>query len=283
MEIVNQQRARGPFRVALFDFDGTLSVLRRGWQQVMIPMAVEYLAATGTDETNDQLRELAEAFVTRLTGKQTIYQMMRLASEIKKRGGQPREPLAYKHDYHDRLWHSVSRRVESVRTGALSPEEMTVPGSEALLRALVSRGMTCYLASGTDEVYVKEEVALLGLDRYFEGRVYGALDEYRKFSKAQVIEKIINETNTAGPAIVGFGDGYVEIEAIKRVGGLAVGVASEEFLREGVDDRKRQRLIDAGADVIIGDYRALDKVLELLDAPGSKKQDSIEASREAQS
>ncbi|MDZ4783566.1 MAG: HAD family hydrolase, partial [Planctomycetia bacterium] len=57
---------------------------------------------------------------------------------------------------------------------------------------------------------------------------------------------------------------FVEIEEIRRVGGLAVGVASEEESREGVNEWKRQRLIRAGADVIIGDYRCLDELLDVL-------------------
>ena len=84
---------RSAYQVAIFDFDGTLSLLRRGWQQVMIPMGVEYLQATNTSETREELHAIVESFVTRLTGKQTIYQMIQLAEEVKKRGGIPKEPL----------------------------------------------------------------------------------------------------------------------------------------------------------------------------------------------
>ena len=65
---------RSAYQVAIFDFDGTLSLLRRGWQQVMIPMGVEYLEATGTRETREELHAVVESFVTRLTGKQTRYE-----------------------------------------------------------------------------------------------------------------------------------------------------------------------------------------------------------------
>jgi len=38
-------------RVALFDFDGTLSLIRTGWQQVMVPMMVEILReCSGTED-----------------------------------------------------------------------------------------------------------------------------------------------------------------------------------------------------------------------------------------
>ena len=36
-------------RVALFDFDGTISVIRSGWMEIMIPMMVEILMALKTD------------------------------------------------------------------------------------------------------------------------------------------------------------------------------------------------------------------------------------------
>ena len=56
----------------------------------------------------------------------------------------------------------------------------------------------------------------------------------------------------------------VEIEEVKKVGGLAIGVASNEETREGINDWKRNRLIQAGADIIVGDYRQLDQLLRLL-------------------
>src|SRR5437016_11938226 len=101
MEIVRPDIPRGRFRSVLFDFDGTLSLIREGWPQVMIPMMVEVLRQTGTAESDDALTAHVEEFVMRLNGRQTIYQMMHLAEEVKKRGATPLEPLAYKHRYHD--------------------------------------------------------------------------------------------------------------------------------------------------------------------------------------
>ncbi len=264
MEIVNPHHPRGPFQAAIFDFDGTLSLLRRNWQEVMIPMMVEILAATGTRETRDELHVQVEDFVMRLNGKQTIYQMMQLAEEVAKRGGSPREPIAYKHQYHDLLWQQVGSRVESVRSGRVSAEELTVPGSSELLRQLHASGLKMYLASGTDLKYVQDELGVLGLAKWFGPHVYGALDDYKKFSKAMIIEQMIRDSGVASNQIVGFGDGFVEIEEVKKVGGLAIGVASNEETREGINDWKRNRLIKAGADIIVGDYRQLDILLQLL-------------------
>ncbi|MCA9224824.1 MAG: HAD family hydrolase [Planctomycetales bacterium] len=264
IEIINRDFPRGEFRAAVFDFDGTLSLLRRNWQDVMIPMMVEILLETNSGESRDQLHAVVEEFVMRLNGRQTIYQMMQLAEEVRQRGGEPREPLAYKHQYHERLWQQVGDRVASVRDGRVPPEQLTVPDAENLLKRLSQAGLDLYLASGTDLVYVRDELSVLKLDSYFGPHVYGALDDYKKFSKAMIIEQIIRDTHVPGSSIVGFGDGFVEIEEIKKVGGLAIGVASNEETREGINAWKRNRLIQAGADIIIGDYGCQDELLGLM-------------------
>src|ERR1700758_1248260 len=83
-------------RVVLFDFDGTLSLIRSGWMNVMVPMMVQILAELKTGESEEDLRGVVEDFVWRLTGKETIYQMIALADAVEARGGKPLEPLAYK-------------------------------------------------------------------------------------------------------------------------------------------------------------------------------------------
>src|SRR2546427_11636741 len=95
IEIVNEAIPRGRFRSVLFDFDGPLSLIREGWPQVMIPMMVEVLQQTGTAESEEELTGKVEEFVMRLNGRQTIYQMIHLADEVRRRGGQPLEPLEY--------------------------------------------------------------------------------------------------------------------------------------------------------------------------------------------
>ncbi|HUE69260.1 MAG TPA: HAD family hydrolase [Pirellulaceae bacterium] len=264
IEIVNQDYPRGAFRAAIFDFDGTLSLLRRNWQDVMIPMMVDILAATGTSESREALFAHVEDFVMRLNGKQTIYQMIQLAEEVAKRGVTPREPLQYKHQYHDLLWQQVEGRVEGVRSGRVPAEDMTVPGSMQLLESLRDRGLELFLASGTDLKYVRDEVHVLGLTPFFGRHIYGALDDYKKFSKAMIIEQMIRDAGVPGKQIVGFGDGFVEIEEVKKVGGLAIGVASNEETKSGINAWKRNRLIQAGADVIVGDYRELDELLRSI-------------------
>jgi phosphoglycolate phosphatase len=256
IEIVHPAPGRLPPRHVLFDFDGTLSLIREGWPEVMVPMMVEVLQATGTAEPADALGRLVQDFVMQLNGKQTIYQMIRLAEEVRRRGGTPEEPLVYKQRYHDRLMERVGSRHEGLRAGRIAPRDMLTPCSEEMLDELRRRGAALYLASGTDEPYVREEARLLGLEPFFGRHVYGAVDDYRNYSKAMVIARILRENQVEGHRLLGFGDGYVEIQNIKEVGGTAVAVASDEAGRSGKPDPwKRDRLIGVGADIVIPDFR----------------------------
>jgi phosphoglycolate phosphatase len=264
IEVLRPDFPRGEFRAAMFDFDGTLSLIRRNWQGVMIPMMVDVLRQTGTDESTEVLGERVEEFVMRLNGKQTIYQMIQLAEEVTARGGTPRDPLDYKNHYHDLLMVQVNERLAHLHSGQIVSEELTVPGSRELLEALRDRGIALFLASGTDLKYVREEVELLGFTEFFGQHIYGALDDYRNFSKAMIIERMIRDMGVAGHQLLAFGDGFVEIQETRKAGGVAIGVASEEVQREGINEWKRQRLINAGADIIVADYRNLDELLAVL-------------------
>ncbi|HPO31061.1 MAG TPA: hypothetical protein PKX28_07460, partial [Candidatus Hydrogenedentes bacterium] len=51
IEIINSNVSLGQIRHALFDFDGTISLLREGWQHIMGPVCVEMIA--GDTEPTD--------------------------------------------------------------------------------------------------------------------------------------------------------------------------------------------------------------------------------------
>jgi phosphoglycolate phosphatase-like HAD superfamily hydrolase len=254
IEIIHADIQRGHIQYALFDFDGTISLIREGWQGIMIPMMVEILMDTPHHEDRLQIEKVVNEFVSRLTGKQTIYQMIQLCEEITARGKTPPEPLHYKHLYNELLNQQIKYRIDDLKSGRSTPEEQTVPGTFAWLKILKEHGVICYLASGTDEKYVHEEANLLQLSPYFAG-IYGAQDNYKNFSKKMVIDRIIQTHHLHGADFVAFGDGYVEIEDSKSVNGIAVGVATDEKNRRGIDSWKRSRLVAAGADLIIPDFR----------------------------
>jgi len=240
----------------LFDFDGTLSIIRQGWPEVMVPMFVEMLPDTPGETQEDQTRIVLDD-IMRLNGKQTIYQMIQLADRIKERGGEPQEPLWYKHEYLRRLEAMISERVEKLRTGQLPTDALLVHESRALLQHLKDRGLQLYLASGTDDYAVKREAELLGITEFFGPNIYGALDDYKSFSKKIIIDRILAEHGISGAQLLAFGDGYVEIQNTKEVGGLAVAVASDEANNGSgrVDPWKRERLLGVGADAVIPDFR----------------------------
>jgi phosphoglycolate phosphatase len=256
---------RPGIRHVLFDFDGTLSLIRQGWPEVMVPMFVEMLPRRAGESDADLTRLMFDD-IMRLNGKQTIYQMIQFAARVRERGGQPHEPLWYKHEYLRRLDLRIRDRVTALQSGQIPPDNLLVHGARTLLDRLAEIGLPLYLASGTDEIYVKQEAAWLGLEHYFGPRVYGALDDYKQFSKKMVIERILRENQVEGAALLSFGDGYVEIQNTREAGGLAVAVASDEA-RNGsgeMDEWKRQRLIGVGADVVIPDFRDGPALLEVI-------------------
>ncbi|MGO8691023.1 MAG: HAD family hydrolase [Thermoguttaceae bacterium] len=266
VEFSPQFRPRPQISHVLFDFDGTLSLIRQGWPEVMVPMFVEIIPPK-EGESDEQRAHLAFEDIMRLNGKQTIYQMIQLAQRVSQRGGQPREPLWYKHEYLRRLDVRIHDRIEGLRSGRIKPDDLLLYGARPVLADLVARGLTLYLASGTDEPFMKTEAELLDVARYFPDRVYGALDDYKSFSKQMVIDRILRENAIPPEKLLAFGDGYVEIENTKGVGGLAVAVASDEAHNGSgnMDAWKRQRLLGVGADVVIPDFRdgivLLDRIL----------------------
>ncbi len=255
----------GNIKHVVFDFDGTISLIRDGWQNVMVPMMVEFLQSeTETTETHEELEAIVVEFVDRLTGKQTIYQMIQLSEEIEKRGGKPKEPLEYKDAYNQRLLPIVDQRISDLADGNISAESLRVPMSLEFLQSLHELGIKCYLASGTDVEFVKNEAKLLGVAGYFNGGIYGALREYKKFSKAMVIQKILTDFGLSGSELLIVGDGYVEIENAKAVGAIAIGVASVEDNVYNMNADKRERLIRVGADIIVSDFREGSQLLKYL-------------------
>ena len=265
IEVVRQFAPRTDIQHVVFDFDGTLSLVREGWPEVMTGLFREALPRL-PGETDAAINQLIIDDIMRLNGKQTIYQMIQLAERVKERGGNPQEPLEYKHEYLRRLDVRIQDRLDGLRQGRIKPEQYLVHGARELLERLSKRGLTLHLASGTDEQFVRRESDLLDVAKYFSGRIYGAVDNYQSFSKKMVIDRILKENGIQGPQLLAFGDGYVEIQNTKEVGGLAVAVASDEA-RNGsgkVDEWKRNRLLGVGADLIIPDYRDHVELLQLI-------------------
>ena len=263
VEYVRYPDPKAGITTALFDFDGTVSLIREGWREIMVPYFAEVLGATGTGESPETLCEVAADFVDALTGKQTIFQCIRLDEEVQKRGGPHRDPLEYKAEYLRRLGVHIRDRREGLENGTIDPSGLLVPGVRELVGALREAGIACHLASGTDEADVLHEARLLGLDGCFDA-IHGARDEMTECSKEQVLRGLFADGTLRPEQLVSFGDGYVEIELVAQLGGYTFGVATDEVRRKGINEWKRRRLLSAGADAIIPDFAGYRQIVHAI-------------------
>ncbi|MBC8114137.1 MAG: HAD family hydrolase [Candidatus Saccharimonas sp.] len=255
-ELIRPLKLTRPPRVAVLDFDGTLSLIRSGWVEIMVDLMVDVLQPlSGTTESDAELTAYVTDFVLNLNGRPTIYQMDFFVHEVAQRGGQPKPPEDYKRQFLNTLFVKSERRIAALKGGEVASDDLLVHGARAMLDDLLARGVQLTLASGTAVNHVRHEAQLLGIDHYFEGRIFGPGDDPREFSKLAVMQQILADAEAGGDELLGLGDGFVEIENIKQLGGIAVGVASDEEHRSGrVEEWKRTRLIQAGADAIVPDY-----------------------------
>ena len=266
MEVIVPPTGR-TFRAALFDFDGTLSLIREGWREDMIPYFCEELSAApgAKAETQEEIYNCVAEFVDALTGKQTIFQCMALCEEVKKRGGIPKDPMEYKTEYLRRLMARIDSKRVALAKGEMEPESQLVTGSHAILQGLLDRGIGIYCASGTDQPQVREEAGLLQLQSYFGEHIYGALDEHaEQCSKEVVLRTLLEKNGIKGEELLSFGDGPVEIELVAKLGGYAVAVATDEQKKYGVNPVKREKLLAAGASVVVPDFSKAEELLNFL-------------------
>ncbi|HLT72059.1 MAG TPA: PfkB family carbohydrate kinase [Cyclobacteriaceae bacterium] len=261
-------------RHAIFDHDGTISTLREGWEQIMSPMMIraimgeQYMLAD--ESLYHKVKSHVDEFIDKTTGIQTLLQMKGLVGLVREFGLVPgdsmQDEFGYKQIYNDALLQMVHLRVEKFRKGELSVEDFTIKNAVSLLSKLHQAGVKLYLASGTDEEDVRKEAAILGYAHFFEGRIYGAVGDITKEAKKIVLDRILDNigSQAKGEQIVTFGDGPVEMRETRKRGGIAVGLASNEIRRFGLNLSKRERLIKAGADIIIPDFGQSNRLLKLL-------------------
>jgi len=264
MEIIKYPAKGSTVKSALFDFDGTISLIREDWQNVMIPYFIQVLMESSKDESMEEIKMIVIDFVDKLTGKQTIFQCIKLDEEVVKRGGTKTNPLEYKNEYLSRLNEKIKYRLSSLDNKTVEPSQYIVPGCVEFIKKLKELGIKLYLASGTDEQDVIREAKLLGVYEYFDGGIYGAKDNITECSKELVIAQILKENEIAGNELVLFGDGYVEMELAKDIGGYTVALATDEVRRFGINEWKRKRLIDAGANVVIPDFSNAKIIIDFL-------------------
>lgn len=248
LEVVRPNPAPGRLRHAVFDFDGTLSLLRAGWQPVMADLMVEVLSAAPGAEPEPLLRAAVDEPVLGWAGRPTLDQMQWLVEAVTARGGSPLSAEAYKAEYLDRLAARVRHRAD-VEAGRAPAARYRVPGALEFVAALHARGVVCHLASGTDEAAVRDEAHLLGFGPYLT-EIRGARPDGSD-AKQALIGRLAGDHGLAPGELAAFGDGVAEVECARAVGGLAIAVASDETGSGAMDPRKRARLLVAGADALV--------------------------------
>ncbi len=250
-------------RAVLFDFDGTISTLRQGWEEIMAPLMVEMIAGD-TTPTPALLREV-EDYIDHSTGIQTIHQMAWLAQAVARHGLNPdvRDPWDYKAEYNRRLMAPVAARATAIAAGQATPDDFMIAGSRAFLDALATAGLTLYVASGTDHPDVVREAQTLGVADYFV-EIAGAPPAAMDCSKEAVLRRLVYDVGLHGQEVAVIGDGRVEIALGREVGAVTLGVATDDVRRHGINPAKYTRLAAAGAHAITGDFTLLPELLAWL-------------------
>jgi len=268
----------------LFDFDGTLSRERDGWVNLMVAANSGAMAQAIPGMSVLEAVEWVINDIEQTIGIPTYQQMKRLADEISNRGGSNLSPQRYKDIYNDALTSMVKTAHQRYLSGELEIEDLRVPGAIELLTELNRKfgKNALFLSSGTDIKPVKESVKILGYEKFFEDRIMasGLNGNHDNCPKQLIIEKLIAERNLQPGQLLTFGDGVPEIEYANRSGGICVGVLTPDkshYENRGhfTIEKKRERLIKAGANIVVPDFRDSSKLVAIVCSVASAKQQSV--------
>ena len=254
---------KGSIRAAIFDFDGTFSTLRCGWEQVMRKLMIELIS--GGNDYDAALENMVDAYIDASTGIQTVYQMQWLKEKVEQAGyGQEdRDVWWYKDLYNTRLMEEVRERIRRLETGKDSPKQYLIAGAVEFLHVLRDAGVAIYLASGTDHKDVVHEASVLGVANLFT-IIKGAPEREVSCSKEAVLKTLLQESALPKESLLVVGDGKVEIALGAENGAYTLGLATDEENLRGLNPVKRNRLQAAGADAIVGDFENLDAIRNWL-------------------
>lgn len=263
-EVINTHLQPRPIRAAMIDFDGTLSLLREGWDQVMIPMMVtELLPLAGTKETSEQLKQLVTDWVLKLNGQPTINQMQALVDEVVIRKGTPQTAVEYKQRYLFLLMKTVEERKKQI-AAEKSAQRWVVPGGYQLLEGLKRRGIPMLLASGTDLAALRTEADILKVSDHFNQGIEGPESDTSTFTKARACDQMLDRLKILGNCLLNIGDGYVETKVTKDRHGIAIGIAYDHDHPGQYNAWRREQLYHAGADLIMPDLQQSELLLDWL-------------------
>ena len=250
---------------AVFDFDGTLSWLRHGWPGMMLDVFAAHLPPD-EPSAGEAVRAELLRLVMALNGKPTIFQIHAFGRYAAARGLTVPESEPLRQAYQDLLDGHIAERSERIRRGTAAEDAYVVAGARPLLDYLQGKGVRLSVLSSTVEHRVREEAELLGLARFFEGRIHGSPADPSGFSKRAVFERILRADDIGGEGLLAFGDGPVEIADARHLGGIAVAVCTDEHVNGSgeCDPLKREQLLEAGAHAAIPDFTSAVELLAPL-------------------
>ena len=259
MEQIKAKDSSHPVRAVLLDFDGTISTLRHGWEQVMAPFMIECLGADNG--------HLVQRYIDESAGIQTIHQMKWLAEQVNARGGHAPDPWTYKAEYNRRLMLGVEKKRQAIIAGRAHPDAYLIRGAKEFLSALRALGVALHVASGTDHPDVTQEAELLGVAKLVD-TISGAPVGEESCSKERVLRCLAQDKGLHGPEVCVIGDGKVEIALGAELGARTLGLATDEEKGYGINPNKREKLIRAGAEAITGDFIGLPGLIEWMNLGG---------------
>ena len=273
VELINLKKTGLP-RVVIFDHDGTISTLRQGWEPIMNKVTMNAILGDCKESVSigelSKIEAAAGEMIEKTTGIQTIIQMHHLRDMVRSFGFVPEKKiltaLEYKQIYNEKLLEMVSARVKLFKQELLNLNDVTMKGAIQFLEMLKGKGISIYLASGTDQEDVRKEAAVLGYADYFNGGIFGSVGNVSYDPKRMVIETIIKDlpADIKPEECYVFGDGPVEMREAAKRGFTRIGLVSDEKQRFGINPEKRSRLILGGAQALIPDFSWIPSLTEYL-------------------
>lgn len=272
MELIRPFDGRS-ITTVLFDFDGTLSLERDGWVNLMVATNSAALAQAVPEISPEEAEEWVLRDIETSIGIPTYMQMKQLAAEIERRGGTALAPGRYKKVYISAVEAMVDSIHRKLEKNEINVESLRVPGALDLLNELAAKfgKESLYLASGTDIDPIKHSVRLLEYDGFFGDRVVasGSLANPEMCAKKNVVQRLLNEQHIGPGQLLCFGDGSPEIQYTSDAGGICVGVLSPDrsyYENDGhfTVSQKRERLINAGAHVLVSDFSDAARLVEVV-------------------
>jgi phosphoglycolate phosphatase-like HAD superfamily hydrolase len=253
IEIIRSSRLPRRIRAVIFDWDGTLSLLREGWAAIMTEQMSQILESAAPGMTAEVRAAAVESIVIGLNGRPTIVQMEAFSDLVREQGGARLSRTELLNDYQARLFTLIRERYRAIQSDANTAANWRVPSAVSFLQFCRDKRLPVIVISGTEIEHVRREAKLLKIDWLVDAWRAPVGDD-PDFSKRHAIDRLAEELRMHGTELLAFGDGVVETEEIKRVGGIAVAVATNEPPSRGINPAKRERLIQSGADAVIADY-----------------------------